>query len=74
MKIPAAALNSYHTVLSIAVFGFLLYQALFWAGDVSSASAQAAAMDEASCELNADGGPFPRLYLSKPSGVFVTRS
>jgi mono/diheme cytochrome c family protein len=41
MKIPTVALNSYRTVLSIAVFGFLLYQALFWAGDVSSASTQA---------------------------------
>src|SRR6266404_174302 len=41
MKIPTVAWNSYRSVLSIAVFGFLLYQALFWVGDVSSASVQA---------------------------------
>ena len=39
MKFPTVA--SYRSVLSIAVFGFLFYQALFWAGAVSSASAQA---------------------------------
>jgi alcohol dehydrogenase (cytochrome c) len=41
MKIPTVALNSYRTVLSIAVFGFLLSGASFWAGDGSSVSAQA---------------------------------
>lgn len=37
MKISAVALN-YRIVLSIAVFGFLICHAVFWAGNVSSAS------------------------------------
>ena len=38
MRIPAFALTSYRAVFSVAVFGFLICHALFWAGDISSAS------------------------------------